>query len=43
LPAWRSFNTAMTRPMSYMPAAPVSFTMASIAARASSSDICCGR
>jgi hypothetical protein len=43
LPAWRSLSAAITLPMSFMPAAPVSRIAAAMTARASSSDICFGR
>ncbi len=42
-PAYLPRSTPMTLPMSFMPAAPVSFTAASIAAVISASDICLGR
>src|SRR4051794_22857237 len=42
-PAYFARSTAITLPMSFMPAAPVSATAAEIAALTSSSDICFGR
>ena len=42
-PAYFVFSTAITLPMSFMPAAPVSAMAALIAAVTSASDICFGR
>ena len=42
-PAYFARNTAITLPMSFMPAAPLSVIAAEIAALTSSSDICLGR
>ena len=42
-PACLALSAPITRPMSFMPAAPVSLMASAIAAFMSSSDICLGR